>query len=87
VDKEPDNQQAPEMDDDDLERYFSLDDEAGLPLVSQCMYCHSIRNEAGEWVRLEDSADSSGPFSHSTCPQCEPKLFAQLGVGNLNESD
>lgn len=78
--KEPSKQQVSEMDEDELELHFTLEGRDGAPLVSQCMYCQSMRNEEGQWVRLEDVADVSGPFSHSTCPNCEPKLFAQLGV-------
>lgn len=81
--KDPNEQDMPgtENDDADLELHFDWDnDEDFSQLVPQCMYCHSIRNAEGEWLKPEDAAGFSGPFSHGTCPNCEPKLYAQLGV-------
>jgi hypothetical protein len=82
VAKDPSIEQNPGSEAYDLEADLDLDLHAdGLArLIPQCMYCHSIRNEEGEWIKLEDAVDAAGPFSHGTCPDCEPKLYAQLGV-------
>ena len=65
---------------DDLDLTLDLEKNRFAQFTPQCMYCHSICNEGGEWVTLEEMPDAAGPFSHSTCPACEHKLFAQLGV-------
>jgi hypothetical protein len=41
-------------------------------LHSICSFCKSIRNEAGEWERLETyiTRKSEAKFSHGFCPSC-----------------
>jgi len=41
-------------------------------LLSICAFCKKIRNEGGEWERLETfiSKRSQAHFSHSVCPAC-----------------
>ena len=41
-------------------------------LLSICAFCKKIRNEGGEWERLETfiSRRSQAHFSHSVCPSC-----------------
>ena len=47
-------------------------------LVPICSFCKNIRNEAGEWERLEKyiSRRSSAEFSHGVCPSCNEKHYA-----------
>jgi hypothetical protein len=80
VAKDPSNKQQPGPEDFDVELELDLHADGLAQFVPQCMYCHSIRNEKGEWIKPEDAAEFSGPFSHGTCPDCEPKLYAQLGM-------
>jgi len=41
-------------------------------LLPICAFCKNIRNEAGEWERLETfiSKRSGAEFSHGVCPSC-----------------
>lgn len=41
-------------------------------LLPICGYCHSIRNEANYWQRVEEyiSHHSALRFSHGICPKC-----------------
>ena len=41
-------------------------------LLPICAHCKSIRNEAGEWERMEGfiSRRSEAEFSHGVCPSC-----------------
>lgn len=41
-------------------------------LLPICSYCHSIRDDANYWQRLEEyiGARSGARFSHSVCPSC-----------------
>jgi len=41
-------------------------------LLPICAFCKSIRNESGEWERLEAyiSRKSEAEFSHGVCPSC-----------------
>ena len=51
-------------------------------LVPICAYCKNIRNEGGEWERLEKyiSRRSEAQFSHGVCPSCSEKHYAgELG--------
>lgn len=47
-------------------------------LVPICSFCKNIRNEGGEWERLEKyiSRRSSAEFSHGVCPSCNEKHYA-----------
>ena len=42
-------------------------------LLCICSFCKSIRNDAGEWERLETyiSERSDTKFSHGFCPACQ----------------
>lgn len=46
-------------------------------LIPICAGCHRIRDERGDWHRLEDflSARTKSSFTHSVCPVCAPRLF------------
>lgn len=47
-------------------------------LVPICAFCKNIRNEAGEWERLEKyiSRRSEAEFSHGVCPSCSEKHYS-----------
>ena len=49
-------------------------------LVPICSFCKNIRNEAGEWERLENyiSRRSEAEFSHAVCPSCSEKHYADV---------
>lgn len=51
-------------------------------IIPICSYCHSIRDDEGKWNRLEAylSNHSDARFSHSMCPQCEPKARLDAGL-------
>lgn len=46
-------------------------------LLPTCANCKRIRNEEGQWVRMEKyiEAHSEAAFSHSICPDCERRLY------------
>jgi len=50
-------------------------------LLSICSFCKNIRNEVGEWERLETfvSKRSDVKFSHAFCPTCWKIHYADLG--------
>ena len=50
-------------------------------LLPICAFCKRIRNDAGEWERLESfiAARSDAQFSHSFCPGCWKQHYAELG--------
>ncbi|GEM_PF-2362388 len=45
-----------------------------------CSYCKKIRNDNGEWERLEAyiRERSTAQFSHSICPECMQKHYPEL---------
>jgi hypothetical protein len=47
-------------------------------LLPICSFCKSIRNDSGEWERLEHyvSRRSEAQFSHGVCPPCEEQHYA-----------
>ena len=49
-------------------------------LLPICAFCKSIRNDAGEWERLEKfiSKRSDAQFSHGFCPACEKTHYPGL---------
>lgn len=48
-------------------------------LLSICMHCKNIRNETGEWERLEGyiGKRSDATFSHGLCPSCQTRYYAK----------
>ena len=53
-------------------------------LLPICSFCKSIRNESGEWERLERfiSRRSETEFSHGMCPSCLETQYPNLPRAN-----
>lgn len=49
-------------------------------LLPVCASCKSIRDEQGNWVRVEHyiAAHSDAEFTHSLCPDCSRRLYPDL---------
>ena len=49
-------------------------------LLPICSFCKNIRNDAGNWERLEKfiSRQSKAEFSHGICPTCAEKHYPGL---------
>lgn len=49
-------------------------------LLPICASCKRIRNDVGDWERLETyvGQHSEAEFSHSICPECTRKLYPEL---------
>jgi K+-sensing histidine kinase KdpD len=49
-------------------------------LLPICAYCKNIRNDKGEWERMETyiSRRSEAEFSHGICPSCSDKHYPDL---------
>ena len=49
-------------------------------LLPICSYCKNIRNDKGEWERMEGyiSRRSDAEFSHGICPSCSAKHYPDL---------
>jgi hypothetical protein len=49
-------------------------------LLPICCYCKSIRNENGEWLKLENyiEAKTDSSFSHGICPNCYPRAKKEM---------
>lgn len=45
-----------------------------------CMYCRKVRNDQNYWQKVESyiSDHSDVLFSHGICPECLPKVMAQM---------
>jgi len=50
-------------------------------LLPICSFCKNIRNEAGEWERMEGyiSRRSEAEFSHGVCPSCTATHYPDIG--------
>jgi hypothetical protein len=61
----------------DLERDLAHRVKALEGLLPICAFCKNIRNEGGEWERLEAfiSKRSEAEFSHGVCPSCSEKHY------------
>ena len=55
--------------------------EAVLPI---CAQCKKIRNEQGEWQRLESymGQHTNSQFSHGYCPECARKVLEEAGLAD-----
>ncbi|WLT32523.1 PAS domain-containing protein [Geothrix sp. PMB-07] len=49
-------------------------------LLPICAHCNKIRDEQGDWTRIESyiSAHSRAEFSHSICPDCARGAFPEM---------
>ena len=49
-------------------------------LLPICSSCKNIRNEEGEWVRIEEviSDQTEARLTHGICPACSKKLYPEL---------
>lgn len=49
-------------------------------LLPICSHCKNIRDEAGNWNKLEAYIDahSEAEFSHGVCPECAIKYFPEI---------
>jgi hypothetical protein len=45
-----------------------------------CSFCMNIRNDAGEWERMETyiSRRSEAQFSHGVCPSCTARHYPDI---------
>lgn len=52
-------------------------------LLPICMHCKNIRNDAGEWERLEGyiGQRSAATFSHGLCPSCQELHYGKYFDG------
>ena len=64
----------------DLERDLARRVKVLEGLLPICAYCKNIRNDAGEWERLEAfiSKRSEAEFSHGVCPSCSAVHYADV---------
>ena len=62
------------------ERELEKEVEALEGLLPICMYCKSIRNDAGEWENLETylSRRTEATFTHGLCARCEEQHYPEL---------
>jgi len=49
-------------------------------LIPICSYCKKVRDDSNYWQQVESymSARTGVQFSHGICPQCYPKVIAEL---------
>ena len=61
----------------DLERDLARRVKVLEGLLPICAFCKNIRNESGEWERMEQyiSKRSEAEFSHGICPSCGDKHY------------
>jgi PAS domain S-box-containing protein len=52
-------------------------------LLPICMFCKKIRDDHGEWKRVEQylSARTDATFSHGLCPTCEEQHYPEVPPG------
>ena len=50
-------------------------------LLPICSYCKKVRDDSGYWESIESylGAHSEAEFSHAVCPECEVRLYPNLG--------
>lgn len=51
-------------------------------IISVCSYCHHIRNDEGNWDRMEAyfAQYTDAKFSHGICPKCLVKVRESVGL-------
>jgi PAS domain S-box-containing protein len=58
-------------------------------LLPVCASCHDIRNDEGEWERMDVYIEqhSGVEFSHSICPECAKKLYPDSGLARKQNKE
>jgi len=71
----------PELSEDHLSQVKTL---SGL--IPICASCKKIRDDKGEWQRIEEYIEerTKAEFTHGLCPECFDKLLKEAGVENLS---
>jgi len=51
-------------------------------IIPICAHCKNIRNDAGQWDKLEKYIHnhSNAQFSHGICPDCYEKQMEELDL-------
>jgi len=54
-------------------------------LIPICATCKKIRDDKGDWQRMEEYFEerTNAQFTHGLCPECVDKLLKEAGVENL----
>ncbi|MGD9668283.1 MAG: hypothetical protein AB7U75_04410 [Hyphomicrobiaceae bacterium] len=54
-------------------------------LLPICSYCHSVRDDDGNWSRIEDyiSSRSEARFTHGMCPTCYERERSKIRPGTV----
>ena len=58
------------------------------PFIRVCMYCSRVSDEEGNWKEM-DASHAAMPmrsFSHGVCPDCTPRLIADMTLDKQTDS-
>jgi hypothetical protein len=56
-------------------------------LVPICASCKKIRDDKGDWQRIEEYVEerTNAQFTHGLCPECVDKLLKEAPIDNLHQ--
>ncbi|MEW6363525.1 MAG: hypothetical protein AB1714_02675 [Acidobacteriota bacterium] len=74
---------------DDLQLYSERLSKALTGLLPICSSCKSIRDENGNWIRIESyiKSKTEAEFTHGLCPTCADRLYPELRSGAWRPPD
>jgi HAMP domain-containing protein len=57
-------------------------------IIPICSYCKKIRDDKGFWSQVEKyfSDHTEAKFSHGICPDCEKKIYEEMGIIKENNT-
>jgi hypothetical protein len=56
-------------------------------LIPICMYCGKTRAANGRWMKNDPRSNfPSHVYSHGICPDCEPRMFADMQGDGISNS-
>ncbi len=60
----------------------------GPRLLPICASCKKIRDDKGYWNQIESyiKEHSEADFSHSICPECSKKLYAEFDLNRRKKA-
>lgn len=62
-------------------RRTRLDLEDMVKMLPVCSWCHSVKDDAGDWMALDRYVETAVPVTHSICPDCLQRELARSERG------
>jgi hypothetical protein len=61
-------------------------DATHTPIICVCMCCNRVRDSLGNWTLKAEPPPPNFHISHGLCPECEKKLYQNVGLMSRSQA-